>query len=253
MNLPWSFKGAFQHSPFEDPSWSRWSVTVPSFATWKAEDLWRFSHHFRCLWACHWRSLSHAPGESYPPSVNALFQPGVFQLQCEPPESTPVEPMRPGNWKLERRYWRHIEDSLKFVHFDFQPCDFCVTCVILIHMPCGWQGSIRASSAKATGSNLGYHPYENTLVNDIYNWHKICVSLAQMYVYGNRYTVITSFGMIVKRQVLMNLHVENLIHGFGQNTACDLKMLGYSHLGLDLSHFVLGIATNATSSLFGSE
>ena len=40
------------------------------------------------------RSLSHAPGESYPPSVNALFQPGVFQFQCEPPESTPVEPMR---------------------------------------------------------------------------------------------------------------------------------------------------------------
>eukprot|EP00434_Breviolum_minutum_P025400 symbB.v1.2.022441.t1/scaffold1940.1/size95532/7 len=39
-------------------------------------------------------SLSHAPGESYPPSVNALFQPGVFQFQCEPPESTPVEPMR---------------------------------------------------------------------------------------------------------------------------------------------------------------
>lgn len=87
-------------------------------------------------------------------------------------------------------YWRHIEDSFKFVHFDFQPCDFCVTCVILIHMPCGWQGSIRASSAKATGSNLGYHPYENTLVNDIYNWHKICVLLAQMYAYGNRYTVI---------------------------------------------------------------
>ena len=92
------------------PSWSRWSVTVPSFATWKAEDLWRFSHHFRCLWACDGRSLSHAPGESYPPSVNALFQPGVFQFQCEPPESTPVEPMRPGNWKLERR---HIEDILK--------------------------------------------------------------------------------------------------------------------------------------------
>ena len=60
------------------------------------------------------------------------------------------------------------------------------------------------------------------------------------------------FGMIVKKQLLMNLH-ENLIHGFGQNMACDVKMFGYSHLGLVLSHSVLGIATYATSSLFGSE